>query len=121
LNTFSYLDTELLPSTPLSIHYSLITTLFNSVQSELLKPTLTMKSYYAIISHILVGQYSETNVMQVLLGIKGLCMFRALLAYPQEVVHKWYLVYCVRVMSVGCTRIRVNKLNKKCITVVSLY
>jgi hypothetical protein len=28
-------------------------------------------------------------------------MFRALLAHPQEVVHKQHLLYCVRVMSVG--------------------
>jgi hypothetical protein len=32
-------------------------------------------------------------------------MFRALLAYPQEVLGKRHLVYCVRVMSVGCVRI----------------
>jgi hypothetical protein len=32
-------------------------------------------------------------------------MFRALLAHPQEVPHKCHLVYYVRVMSVGCTRI----------------
>jgi hypothetical protein len=52
-------------------------------------------------------QHSETNVMYFLfnlLRIKGLYMFRALLAYPQEALHKWLLVYCVRVMSVGCTR-----------------
>jgi hypothetical protein len=30
-------------------------------------------------------------------------MFRALLAHPQEALHKRHLVYCVRVMSVGCT------------------
>jgi hypothetical protein len=29
-------------------------------------------------------------------------VFRALLAHPQEVLHKRHLVYCVRVMSVGC-------------------
>jgi hypothetical protein len=29
-------------------------------------------------------------------------MFRALLAHPQEVLHKRHLVYSVRVMSVGC-------------------
>jgi hypothetical protein len=34
-------------------------------------------------------------------------MFRALLADPQEVLHKRHLIYCVRVMSVGCTRIGV--------------
>jgi hypothetical protein len=30
-------------------------------------------------------------------------MFRALLSHPQEALHKRHLVYCVRVMSVGCT------------------
>jgi hypothetical protein len=29
-------------------------------------------------------------------------MFRALLAQPQEALHRRYLVYCVRVMSVSC-------------------
>jgi hypothetical protein len=29
-------------------------------------------------------------------------MFRALLAHPQEALYKQHLVYCVRVMSVGC-------------------
>jgi hypothetical protein len=29
-------------------------------------------------------------------------MFRALLAHPQEVVHKRNLVECVRITSVGC-------------------
>jgi hypothetical protein len=32
-------------------------------------------------------------------------MFRALLAYPQEALRKLHLVYCVNVMSVGCTNI----------------
>jgi hypothetical protein len=35
-------------------------------------------------------------------------MFWALLAHPQEVPHKQRLVYCMRVMSVGCTRIGVE-------------
>jgi hypothetical protein len=59
-------------------------------------------------------QYSETNEMHFLfnlLRIKGLYMFRALLAHPQESLHKLHLVYCVRVMSVGF----------QCITLVSLY
>jgi hypothetical protein len=30
-------------------------------------------------------------------------MFRALLAHPQEALHKRHLVYYVRVMSVGCS------------------
>jgi hypothetical protein len=29
-------------------------------------------------------------------------MRRALLAYSQEALHKRHLVYCVRIMSVGC-------------------
>jgi hypothetical protein len=31
-------------------------------------------------------------------------MFRELRAHPQEALHKWQLVYFVRVMSFGCTR-----------------
>jgi hypothetical protein len=53
-------------------------------------------------------QYSETNVMHFLfslLRIKGLYMFGALLAHPQKALHKRHLVYCVRVMSDGCSRI----------------
>jgi hypothetical protein len=54
---------------------------------------------------IIVYQYNETNVMHFsfnLLRIKSLHLLRALLAHPQEVLHKRHLVYCVRVMSVGC-------------------
>jgi hypothetical protein len=50
-------------------------------------------------------QYSETNVMHFLFNLlrnKGLYMFLALLACPQEVLYKRQLVYCVSVMSVGC-------------------
>jgi hypothetical protein len=53
-------------------------------------------------------QYSETNVMHFLfslLGIKSLYMFGALLAHLQEALHNRHLVYCVRVMSFGFTRI----------------
>jgi hypothetical protein len=32
-------------------------------------------------------------------------MFRALLAHPQEALHQRHLVYCVRIMSVGCATI----------------
>jgi hypothetical protein len=56
-------------------------------------------------------QHSKTNVKYFLfhlLRIKGLYMFRALLAHLQEALHKRHLVYCVRVMSVGCTRIGVE-------------
>jgi hypothetical protein len=54
-------------------------------------------------------QYSETvmHFLFSLLRIKGLYIFRALLANSQEELHKRHLVYCVRVMSVGCTRIEV--------------
>jgi hypothetical protein len=34
-------------------------------------------------------------------------MFRALLAHPQEVLHKRQVVYCVRIMSVGCGMVTV--------------
>jgi hypothetical protein len=65
---------------------------------------------------IVVYQFSETNVMHFLfnlLRIKGLYMFQALLAHPQVVLHKRQLVYCVRVMSVGCTRIEVELINQR--------
>jgi hypothetical protein len=51
------------------------------------------------------NKQSETNVMYFLfqlLRIEGFYMFRALLAHPQEAMHKRHLVYCMRVMSVGC-------------------
>jgi hypothetical protein len=56
-------------------------------------------------------QYSKTNMLHILfsfLRIKGLYMFRALLSHLQEVLHKRHLVYCLRVMSVGCTRVGVE-------------
>jgi hypothetical protein len=56
-------------------------------------------------------QYDETNVMHFsfsLLRIKGLYMFRPLLAHPQESLHKRHLVYCVRIMSVGCATFAVK-------------
>jgi hypothetical protein len=59
---------------------------------------------------IIVYQYNETNVMHFsfsLLKIKSLYMFRALLDHPQEALKKRHLVYCVHVMSDGCTRTEV--------------
>jgi hypothetical protein len=41
------------------------------------------------------------QVLFSLLTIKGNYMFRALLAHPQEALHKRHLVDCVRVMSAG--------------------
>jgi hypothetical protein len=40
-------------------------------------------------------------------------MFRALLAHPQEVLHKRYLVYCVRIMSVGCGTVAVQSCHSQ--------
>jgi hypothetical protein len=59
---------------------------------------------------IIQCQYSATNMLHFLfslLRIKGLYMFRALLAHPREMMHKRHLLYCMRVMSDGCTRISV--------------
>jgi hypothetical protein len=61
-----------------------------------------------LLTYVKVYQYSETNVMQFLfclLRIKGLYMFRALLAHPQEELHKRHLVYFVRVR-LRCRRIQ---------------
>jgi hypothetical protein len=70
-------------------------------------------------------QYSETNVMHFLfnlLRIKGLYMFRALLAPPQEALHKRHLVYCVRVMSFGCcTRTGVELVSETPVPLQSWY
>jgi hypothetical protein len=43
---------------------------------------------------------------------KGLYMFLALLVDPQEALHKRHLVYCVRVMSVGCDTVLVLVVQK---------
>jgi hypothetical protein len=65
----------------------------------------------SILNYVHIFQYNETNVMQFsfnLLRIKRLYMFRALLAHPQEELHKRHLVYCVRIMSVGCGTVAVK-------------
>jgi hypothetical protein len=51
-----------------------------------------------------------------LLLIKDLYMFQALLAQPQEALHKRHLVCFVRVMSLGCTRIEVELVQPTDIT-----
>jgi hypothetical protein len=61
-------------------------------------------------------QYNDTNVMHFsfnLLRIKGLYMFRAFLAHPQEALHKRHLVYCVRIMSVGCGTVAETALDSQ--------
>jgi hypothetical protein len=72
-----------------------------------------VREIYSVEFHNLkyIYQCSETSVMHFLfslLRIKGFYMFRVLLVHPQEALHKRHLVYCVRVMSVGCTRIGVE-------------
>jgi hypothetical protein len=52
-----------------------------------------------------VYQFNETTVMHFsfsLLRNKGLYVFRALLAHPQETLHKRHLVYYVRIVSLDC-------------------
>jgi hypothetical protein len=70
----------------------------------------------------LVHQYNETNVMHFpfnLLRIKSLYMFRALLAHPREALHIRHLVYCVRIMSVGCGTVAVSL--QACRSQLTLY
>jgi hypothetical protein len=60
------------------------------------------------------SQYSETNVMHFLfnlLRIKGLYMFPALLAHPQEGLHKRHLVYCVRVSQLAAPELECSTPN----------
>jgi hypothetical protein len=47
-------------------------------------------------------------------------MFRALLAHSQEALHKRHLVYCIRVTSVGCTRIGVESNVSSAVSVALL-
>jgi hypothetical protein len=81
--------------------HSLIQPTAHSVINNLLSLTFVLHVSTSTMS----DRNSETNMMHFLfnlLRIKGLYMFRALLAHPQESLHKQHLVYCVRVMSVGC-------------------
>jgi hypothetical protein len=56
------------------------------------------------VHHSISVQLKQRDVLLFnLLRIMGLYMFRELFAYPQEGLHKQHLVYCVCVMSVGCT------------------
>jgi hypothetical protein len=81
----------------------------------MLDPTINIALY--VISY----KYNKTNVMHFsfyLLRIKGFYMFRALLAHRQEVLHNRHLVYCVRVMSVGCTMIAVLQIARNILNAV---
>jgi hypothetical protein len=42
------------------------------------------------------------------LRIKGLYIFRALLAHPQEALNKRHVVHCVRIISVDCATVAVS-------------
>jgi hypothetical protein len=73
-----------------------------------IRPEKCVVRRFRLCANVIVSQYNETNVMHFsfnLLRIKGLYMFRALLAHPQGTLHKRHLVYCVRIMSVGCGRV----------------
>jgi hypothetical protein len=75
------------------------------LSDEMAGPSFVFPYVLSVYVEHLRNQYSETNVMHFLfslLRIKGLYMFRALLPHLQEAFHKRHLVYCVRVMSVGC-------------------
>jgi hypothetical protein len=62
-----------------------------------------------IVHHSITVQSNQRYLLLFsLLRMKGLCMFRALLAPHQVALHKWHLVYCVRVMSVGLIRFGVS-------------
>jgi hypothetical protein len=75
-------------------------------------------SFYKLLSYlmfcwqcIIVYQYNETNIMHfsfILLRIKDLYIFRALLGHPQEVLNKRHLVYCVCIMSIDCGTVAVS-------------
>jgi hypothetical protein len=45
-------------------------------------------------------------------------MFRALLAHPQDVLHKQHLVYCVRIMSVGVELVSQTPVSLQLITII---
>jgi hypothetical protein len=77
--------------------------------------TLKMVSASLVNTKLAKHQYSETNVRHFvfsLLKIKGLYMFRTRLAHPQEALYKRHLVYCVHVVSVGCTLVQALKFGK---------
>jgi hypothetical protein len=64
-----------------------------------------------LLLYYLLRRCSENNVMRFLFGLlrtKGIYVFLTLLAHPREALHKRHLVYCLRVMSVGCSRVKVE-------------
>jgi hypothetical protein len=70
---------------------------------------------------ITLSQHNETNMMHFsfnLLRIKDLYMFRALLARPQDALHKRHLAHCVR-MSAGCGMVAVKL--QPCHSQLTLY
>jgi hypothetical protein len=64
--------------------------------------------FYRASQYISIVKPTWCTFYSILLRIKGLYMFRTLLGHQQKELHKRHLVYCVRVKSVGCTRIGVE-------------
>jgi hypothetical protein len=92
-------------------HNFLLSVMMSKLCNFLLRSLLNGITMYNIhmFNHLLLSVQLK-NVIHCLfnlLRIKDLYMFWAMLVHPQEVLHKWHLVYCVCVMSVGCTRIGV--------------
>jgi hypothetical protein len=87
----------------LSVHQARSPAAISTILS--LNRRVTKPDFYKL--YVSCTVHHSTSVMNLLLNllrIKDLYMFRALLAYPQEVPHNRHLVYCVRVTSVGCYR-----------------
>jgi hypothetical protein len=88
---------------------------YSDSTSEYISAVTVHHSISVQLQYISVYQYSDStseyistvkptwcNFIQ-FIKIKVLYTFRALLLHTQEVLHKRHLVYCMRVMSVGCT------------------
>jgi hypothetical protein len=78
------------------------------------------KLYFSF--NINVYQYNETNVMHFsfnLLRIKASTFFEHYITHPQEALNKRRLVYCIRIMSVGC--VTIATLLQTCHSELTLY
>jgi hypothetical protein len=76
--------------------------IFGAIFKTLLKCFTSVHRFYCVCELLVyMCQYSETNVMHSLfnlLRIKGLYMFRAILAQPQDTLHKRHAMYQVPLM-----------------------
>jgi hypothetical protein len=87
---------------------------FKSLVNDMLLKECRVSKPRGLVFTNLLYQYNETNVIHLsfsLLRIKGLCMFRALFAHPQEALHKRHLAYCVRIMQFHCNHATANSLS----------